>query len=149
MKAVHTACIDRMPGSTLQASTGGRCPRTVYKCTITNTNNIEDQKPTWIKDCKEEDNQRYRELLRYMEDRRVEARENLKREEDRKREASQKKDRWKLLRPSIEFLKEKEWRWRQRRIEEIEKIKEEEKKDRLAVIRKKKKIYGIRKLSKE
>ena len=49
----------------------------------------------------------------------------------------------------MEFLKEKEWGWRQRRIEEIERIHEEEKKDRLAVVREKKKRYGISRLSKE
>ena len=138
-EAVITACMNRMPGSRLQASQGGRCPRTAINNIITNITIVEDQKPTWVPGCKEEDNKRYRELLKYMEDRRLEARELLRRDEDRKKEAKQKKDSWDLLRTSMEYLKEKEWGWRQRRIEEIERIREEEKRDRLAVVKEKKK----------
>ena len=173
-KAVQPACRNGMPETPSQAPPGGTSPRTIKNDPVSNHHTIEAQPaqhllkrtedkeeyreenhcnedlgPTWAPGCREEDNRRYRELLKYMEDRRLEAREMLRREEDRKKEAKQKKDRWNLLRTSIEFLKEKEWGWRQRRIEEIERIREEEKKDRLAVVREKKKRYGIPKLSKE
>ena len=84
-----------------------------------------------------------------MEERRKEARELLRIEEGRKKEAKKKEESWAFLRTSIAFLKEQEWKWKQRQIEEVERIKEEEKADRLAVLREKKKIYGISKLSKE
>jgi hypothetical protein len=54
-----------------------------------------------------------------------------------------------LLRLSMNYLKEKDGAWRQRRIEECDKIREEEKIDRLAVTREKKKGYGINKISKD
>ena len=105
--------------------------------------------PSWVKGGKEEDNQRYRDLLQYMEEKRKDARNLLAADEERKRESKKKKESWALLRESTQFLKENEGKWRQRKIEECEKIKEEEKKDRLAVCREKKKRYGIPKLSKE
>ena len=149
-KAVTPACIDRMPGPILQASPGGSCPRTSKSIIIdTNTNHIEGHAPTWVPGSKEEDNKRYRDLLKYMEERRKEARELLRIEEGRKKEAKKKEESWALLRTSIAFLKEQEWKWKQRQIEEVERIKEEEKADRLAVVREKKKRYGISKLSKE
>jgi hypothetical protein len=46
-------------------------------------------------------------------------------------------------------LKEKDGAWRQRRIEECDKIREEDKRDRLAVAREKKKRYGINTISKD
>ena len=97
---------------------------------------MEDQQadtPSWVKGGKEDDNQRYRDLLKYMEEKRTEARDMLAVDEERRRESKRKKDSWALLRASIDFLKENEGKWRQRRIEECEKIKEEEKRDRLAV----------------
>ena len=56
---------------------------------------------------------------------------------------------WSLLRESISFLKENEDGWQQRRIKEVDRIKEEEKKDRLEICKEKKKRYGIKKLNKE
>jgi hypothetical protein len=56
---------------------------------------------------------------------------------------------FKLLRLCITFLREKEDKWRVRKIEECERIREEEKRDRLAVCKEKKKRYGIKKISKE
>ena len=91
----------------------------------------------------------YRELLQYMEDKRKEARERLIQDDGRKEKARRKEDSWALLRLSTNFLKEQEGGWRQRRIEECDKIREEEKRDRLAVVREKKKRYGLKKLSKE
>ena len=88
-------------------------------------------------------------MLQYMEDRRKEDKERLSQEEDKKREAKRKKDSWALLRLSMSYLKEKDGAWRQRKIEECDRIREEEKRDRLAVTREKKKRYGINKLSKE
>ena len=87
--------------------------------------------PRWIIGSKEEDNMRYRELLKYMEEKRKEDREILSQEE------------------RSQDLKEKDGAWRQRRIEECDKIREEEKRDRLAVTREKKKRYGINKISKD
>ena len=53
------------------------------------------------------------------------------------------------MRMSVEYLKQNEDRWRCRKIDECERIKEEEKKDRLAIVKGKKKRYGLQKLSKE
>ena len=70
-------------------------------------------------------------------------------DEERMKEARQKEATWELMRASISFLKEKDGVWRSRRIEECNKIKEEEKRDRLAVVKMKKKRYGVKKMSKE
>ena len=70
-------------------------------------------------------------------------------DEDRKREATRKESNWSLLRESISFLKENENKWQQRRIKEVDRIKEEEKKDRLVICKEKKKKYGIKKMNKE
>ena len=97
----------------------------------------------------EEDKQRYLALMTYMEEMRVQAREQLKEEADRKESAKRKEERWALVRESISFLKVNEDGWRTRRLQENERIKEEEKRDRLALVREKKKKYGIKKISKE
>ena len=55
---------------------------------------------------------------------------------------------WELLRTSIQFLKEKESGWQTRKIKEVESIKEEEKRDRLAICKEKKRRYGLKRLSK-
>ena len=60
-----------------------------------------------------------------------------------------KKDAWALMRTSIAFLKDREGVWRSRRIAECERILEIDKKDRLAVVKMKKKRFGIKKISKE
>ena len=49
----------------------------------------------------------------------------------------------------MDFLRENDAKWQTRRKEEVDRIKEEEKKDRLAICKEKKKIYGIKKLNKE
>ena len=73
----------------------------------------------WAEGARGEDNERYRKLLKYMEERRIEAREMLLEDERRKREAKNRKDSFALLR-----LKEREDKWRGRRIDECERIKE-------------------------
>ena len=109
----------------------------------------EDQGPTWIRNADDKENERYRKFLEYCEERREELR--LRNEEDNARfkEAKRKKDAWELLRLSVELLKERATVWANRKVAEYERIKEEDKKDRLAVLRMKKKRYGIQKLSKE
>ena len=47
---------------------------------------MEDQqadKPSWVKGGKEDDNQSYRDLLQYMEEKRTEARDMLAADEER------------------------------------------------------------------
>ena len=109
---------------------------------------LEDQ-AVWIEGSKDEDRMRYKALMAYMEEKRVEAREMIKGEEERKEMAKRMKESWALLRLSTAFLKENEEGWRKRKLEECERIREEDKKDRLALGREKKRKYGIRKLSKE
>ena len=70
-------------------------------------------------------------------------------DEERKRDAQRKERSWSLLRTSMEYLKEKEECWQQRKIREVDKIKEEEKRDRLAICKEKKKRYGIKTMNKE
>ena len=53
------------------------------------------------------------------------------------------------MREAVKFLRENTDKWRERRIEECDRIREEDKKDRLAVVKEKKKRYGIKRLSKE
>ena len=108
-----------------------------------------EHEPVWTVGAKEDDNRRYRDLLKYMKDRRIEARERQQEDEDRKLRAMKREESFKLLRLCITFLREKEDKWRVRKIEECERIREEEKRDRLAVCKEKKKRYGIKKISKE
>ena len=53
------------------------------------------------------------------------------------------------MREAVKFMRENTDKWRERRIEECDRIREEDKKDRLAVAKEKKKRYGIKELSKE
>ena len=102
-----------------------------------------------MKDATEEDNKRYRLFLTYMEERREESRILMQKENERKEEAKKKKESWELMRKCIDFLKADGDRWRERKIKECDRIREEEKKDRLAVVRVKKRKYGLTRLSKE
>ena len=97
----------------------------------------------------DEDNQRYREFLRYCEEQREESLRRREEDEDRKKRALAKERAWEMLRESVNILKSNEERWRTRRIDECERIKEEEKRDRLAIVREKRKRYGLKKLSVE
>ena len=53
------------------------------------------------------------------------------------------------MRLSIQYLKENEPKWRSRKIKECERIRQEEKNDRLAISKMKKMRYGIKGLNKE
>ena len=79
----------------------------------------------------------------------MENKRQMEENEDRKREAMKKESSWSLLRESICFLKENGNKWQQRKILEVDRIKEEEKKDRLAICKEKKKKYGIKRMNKE
>ena len=107
------------------------------------------RKEHWVQGGQEEDNQRYREFLTYCEERRTSWSRLMEEESARKEEAKRKEEHWKLLRESIKYLRENEENWQLRRIQEVTRIKEEEKIDRLAIVKEKKKRYGIQKLNKE
>ena len=109
----------------------------------------EVQEQCWVKGAGEDDNARYRKVLQYMEDRRSEAKARLQEDQERREKAKKREESFALLRTSTKYLKEKEDDWRCRRIVECTRIKEEEKKDRLAFIKEKKKRYGLKRLSKE
>ena len=112
-KAVQSACKDGMPETLSQASPGGTSPRTVKSnMNLTPINPevaVEHQKlkgkegreETWVKGAGEEENARYREFLRYMEEKRDEAKQNQLEDEERKKEASKKKESWAMLREAI------------------------------------------------
>ena len=104
---------------------------------------------TWVEGGTEEDNKRYLEFLRYCEEQREESLRRREEDEDRKKRALAKEKAWEMMRESVNFLKSNEERWRTRRIEECDRIREEEKRDRLAIAREKKKRYGLKKLSVE
>ena len=158
-KAVTSACLNRMPGPIVQAPPGGTSPRTINNLHVSNhhqhTERLEiireegakqesqdeqslEGQAVWVQGSMEEDKKRYRDLMAYMEEKRVEAKEQLKEEKERKEIAKKKEESWTLLRMSITYLKENEEGWRIRKMKECEKIKEEEKKDRLALAREKK-----------
>ena len=84
-----------------------------------------------------------------MEEEREEARQHLMEEENRKKDAKKKEESWALMRESVAFLRTNADKWRERRIDECDRIREEEKKDRLAVAKEKKRKYGLKRLSKE
>ena len=107
------------------------------------------QDAVWVQGSLEDDKQRYRDLMAYMEEKRVEAKELLREERERKEIAKKKEESWTLLRMSISFLKQNEEGWKLRKMKECERIREEEKQDRLALAREKKRKYGIKKISKE
>ena len=108
-----------------------------------------EQGGTWAKGASEEDNRRYKAFLAYMEEKREESRRILREGEEKKRKGREKEARWDLMKEAVKFLKENSDSWRERRIEECERIRLEEKEDRFAVIRMKKKRYGLTTLSKE
>jgi hypothetical protein len=61
--------------------------------------------------------------MAYMEERRVEAKEQLKEERERKDAAKKKEESWTLLRMSISFLKQNEEGWKLRKMKECERIR--------------------------
>jgi hypothetical protein len=142
-----------MPGSLSQASQGGTSPRTAVDSMLNlNVNNpevpeqLEEDREVWVKGAPLDDNQRYREFLRYMEEKREEARERQMEDEERKGMARRKEESWALMREAVIFLRENTDKWRERRIEECDRIREEDKRDRLAVSKEKKKRYGMKRL---
>jgi hypothetical protein len=60
-----------------------------------------------------------------------------------KRESKRKKEVWDPMRKAMEFMRKNKDKWKERRLEETKRIKEEDKRDRLAVVKEKKKRYGI------
>jgi hypothetical protein len=66
-----------------------------------------------------------------------------------KEDAQRKENHWKLLRACIETIKENEIKWTTRKIKECERIKKEEKRDRLAIVKEKNRRYGLNRLNKE
>ena len=96
-----------------------------------------------------EEKEKYKRFLEYCEEKRREWRKQEEEDTARKEDAKRKEENWKLLRESISFLKKNESKWQHRKIKEVERIKNEEKADRLAISRQKKKKYGIKQLNKE
>ena len=170
---------ERLPTPKVWASPGGSCPRTPSNLSSTNTVTLEEtakeyQDPddlahhgdhhaqedvqgeqgekegeAWIQGAGDEENERYKSVLEYCEKRRIELRAKIEEDEERMKEARRKEDTWMLLRESITFLKSKEVIWRTRRLEECSRIREEEKRDRLAVVAVKKRKYGVKRMTKE
>ena len=87
--------------------------------------------------------------MEYCEERRVAWARKEEEDEARKRDAKRKEDHWRLLRESVTFLRENDDKWHRRRIKEVANLKEEEKRDRLAICKEKKKKYGIKSMNKE
>ena len=88
-----------MPGSLSQASPGGTSPRTrvsnSLNLNVTNLEvpgQLEEGVEVWVKGADADDNQRYKEFLMHMEERREEARERLIEEEERKGMARNKEE---------------------------------------------------------
>ena len=81
---------------------------------------------TWVAGGTEEDKKRYLEFLRYCEEMREESMRRREEDEDRKRRALAKEKAWDMMRESINFLKNHEETWRTRRIEECDRIREED-----------------------
>ena len=69
-----------------------------------------------------------------MEDKREEQRIKQKDGEQRMANQKLKEQRWALMKESMKVLKENDYKWQERRIKECERIRSEEKKDRLAVV---------------
>ena len=157
-----------MPRSILWASTGGTSPRAIASLAQPNHHNFkeshpqdqqvencqEDQEgarggPVWVKGSTEEDKERYNKLMAYMEEMRQEMRDRRRADDERKAEARKKEEMWTLMRMCTSYLKDREGEWSERRLKECSKIREEEKLDRLALVRVKKLKYGIKKASKE
>ena len=102
-----------------------------------------------VKGIDTEEREKYRLFLAYCEERRKEWRKQEEEDTTRKEMQMRKEEHWKLFRESVSFLKENERHWQQRKIKEVDRIKEEEKIDRLAVCKQKKRRYGIQRMSKE
>ena len=102
-----------------------------------------------MKEGREEDNRRYREFLKYCEERREERKQKQEEDHRRKVKAKKKEEHWQLLRVCIKPIKQNEIKWTTRKNAECERITEEEKNDRLAIANEKRKRYGLKRLNKE
>ena len=109
----------------------------------------QEDEATWVRGGKEDDNQRYRDFLKYFEEKREERKRELEIDRSSKEDAQRKENHWKLLRACSETMKENEIKWTTRKIKECERIKEKEKRDRLAIAKEKKRRYGLNRLNKE
>ena len=85
----------------------------------------------------ETDNERYRIFLEYCEERRSNWARGEQEDVARMKEKKRKEEHWGLLRESCKFLRENGEAWQQRKLKEVEKIKEEGKRDRLAFCKEK------------
>ena len=74
-----------------------------------------------------------------MKDNLLEARDRLMEEGERKRRADKKEQSWHLLRESVAYLEKNSDKWKQRKLKEVERVKQEDKADRLAIVAIKKK----------
>ena len=154
---------ERMPSSIVWAARGGIAPKERECASRLITTNFHESakedadarempresKEDWIRGAGEEDNERYKKFLAYCEEWREERRARIDEENGRKRSARRKELAWEMLRESIRLIKENEGAWGSRKSKECERIKEEERMDRLAIVAEKKKKYGIKKLSKD
>ena len=129
-----------MPETLSQASPGGTSPRTIKNDQILNIFTFEvpkqhhlhgglnrekgkveqgqeermSEEEVWVGGAKEEDNERYRNFLTYMEEKREEARQHLPEERDRKRDAKKKEESWALMREAVAFLRTNDEKWREK-----------------------------------
>ena len=177
VEAVQSACMNGMPVSIAQASPGGTSPRTININKLLtpiqfegkrerkeepdhhlqeeevqgghDEGHDEGQDGMWVKGAELSDNDRYKALLDYMEKMREETKQRIREDDERKEEAKRKEDTWSLMKEAVDFIKKNGKGWVERRSRECERIREEEKLDRLAVVKQKKRRYGISKLSKE
>ena len=67
-----------------------------------------EEEGVWIDGGRKEDNDRYREFLKYCEARRKEAKQRDDADDARKKEAKQKEEHWKLLGLCIKEIKDNE-----------------------------------------
>ena len=137
-----------MPGPIVQAQTGGTCPRAPTRLTpskeiiskvVTSGESSSGQHPgqhegrdapIYVKGASAEANLAYGDFLTYMEQRRAEARDRLNEDEEGKRRAEKRERSWHLLRESICYLEKNSEKWRQRRLKEVDKVKQEDEADK-------------------
>jgi hypothetical protein len=83
----------------------------------------QDEQSNWVKGGGEEDNERYRNFLKYCGDRRQESKLQEEMDKERKKNAERRERQWDLIRLSTEYLKQNEPKWRTIKIKECERIK--------------------------
>ena len=70
-------------------------------------------------------------MLEYIEKKREEKEEKEKEDVHRMARQREKQERWALMRESVKYLKENYSKWQEKKVEEWDRIKQEEKRDRL------------------